>query len=615
MVVYRTAMNARHAPTQRRLGPGGSPRSGFVVVAALAVCASSALTQETDMPSPRLRSLEPPVLLPNGREFKTWLKPLTFSKTLYVDGSDPKASDENPGTKARPFKTIGQAAKVLQPGQRVLVAAGVYRERVQPARGGTGPGAMISYQAVGEVILKGSRVLKARWTRSTRKPASEGDNIWVAPLEEALSGDENPFRTPNVTPEQFGHMPWATRWRGKKPYTLPRGLVFQNGKRLRQVHNYEDLPKAEGTYWVTPKAAKLYLHPLMSADPNKGTIEVTTEGVIFGPRRRNLGYLHVKGFLVEHAGNAFPMPQHGAISTARGHHWLIENNTVRQVNGVGIDIGLQQYWERPLPKVFGHHVVRGYTITDCGVCGLAGIKPTGSLIEDNVFARNAFHDVEHYYETGAIKTHLNENVLIRGNRITGTVHGPGIWMDFANVNSRCTRNVLIDNTTIHGGIFIEASSKPNMIDQNVVWRTRGNGVYEHDCRGQLFAHNFIGKSTAAGILLRGKVTDRRVHDEPIVGGAHRAVNNVLAGNAKAIVTHGPASTLAGNLSEGVTASLDAKRLTLTWRVAGEIPACERIETITHDFGYRPLGSSRAWPGPFGKPPAKSASVSLRSKGQ
>ncbi|MCY2953082.1 MAG: hypothetical protein NTU53_14055, partial [Planctomycetota bacterium] len=63
--------------------------------------------------------------------------------------------------------TINQAAQVLQPGQRVIVAAGVYRERLRPARGGSGPEAMISYEAApgAQVVLKGSRVFREMWVR------------------------------------------------------------------------------------------------------------------------------------------------------------------------------------------------------------------------------------------------------------------------------------------------------------------------------------------------------------------------------------------------------------------------------------------------------------------
>ena len=41
------------------------------------------------------------------------------------------------GTKAKPFKTISQAAGCAKPGDIVLVAPGVYREYVSPVNAGT----------------------------------------------------------------------------------------------------------------------------------------------------------------------------------------------------------------------------------------------------------------------------------------------------------------------------------------------------------------------------------------------------------------------------------------------------------------------------------------------
>ena len=98
-------------------------------------------------------------------EFALWEQPLTFSKTYYVDNTSPAADDNGPGSKARPFRTINKAAQVLQPGERVVIAAGTYRECVRPARGGTGPAQMISYEAApgAKVYIKGSEVLKDGW--------------------------------------------------------------------------------------------------------------------------------------------------------------------------------------------------------------------------------------------------------------------------------------------------------------------------------------------------------------------------------------------------------------------------------------------------------------------
>ena len=36
--------------------------------------------------------------LPDGTEFTFWERPLTFSRTYYVDGGSPKSDDRGPGT-------------------------------------------------------------------------------------------------------------------------------------------------------------------------------------------------------------------------------------------------------------------------------------------------------------------------------------------------------------------------------------------------------------------------------------------------------------------------------------------------------------------------------------
>ena len=73
--------------------------------------------------------------LPDGTEHVSWEQSLTFSKTYYVDNNSTKADDNGPGTSARPFRTINKAAQVLQPGERVVIASGTYREWVRQERG------------------------------------------------------------------------------------------------------------------------------------------------------------------------------------------------------------------------------------------------------------------------------------------------------------------------------------------------------------------------------------------------------------------------------------------------------------------------------------------------
>ena len=59
----------------------------------------------------------------------------------------PTGSDKHPGTKEQPFKTISAAADVAQPGDIITVHEGVYRERVDPPRGGESDAKRITYQA------------------------------------------------------------------------------------------------------------------------------------------------------------------------------------------------------------------------------------------------------------------------------------------------------------------------------------------------------------------------------------------------------------------------------------------------------------------------------------
>ena len=74
-------------------------------------------------------------------------------------------NDANPGTKAKPWRSIGKAARTLSAGDTVYIRAGVYRERVVPKNSGK-PGQYITYAAYpGEqVTINGSGIALPLWT-------------------------------------------------------------------------------------------------------------------------------------------------------------------------------------------------------------------------------------------------------------------------------------------------------------------------------------------------------------------------------------------------------------------------------------------------------------------
>ncbi len=60
-----------------------------------------------------------------------------------------------------------------------------------------------------------------------------------------------------------------------------------------------------GTYWVDEENEMLHVRPFDDIEPEKVTIEFTTHQHLFMPERTDLGYIRVKGFIFEHAGNSW----------------------------------------------------------------------------------------------------------------------------------------------------------------------------------------------------------------------------------------------------------------------------------------------------------------------
>ena len=58
-----------------------------------------------------------------------------------------KGSNEGSGDASSPLRTITAAANLAQPGDLIIVHQGVYRERIDPPRGGSSDESRITYRA------------------------------------------------------------------------------------------------------------------------------------------------------------------------------------------------------------------------------------------------------------------------------------------------------------------------------------------------------------------------------------------------------------------------------------------------------------------------------------
>jgi hypothetical protein len=137
--------------------------------------------------------------------------------------------DTNKGTEEAPFQTISKAAEIAQAGDFVTVHEGIYRERINPPRGGTSDEKRIVYQANpgDKVVIKGSEVLKG-WQKVQ-------SNTWKVVIPNSFFGDFNPY-SDLISGDWFNP-------KGRQHHT---GAVYLNEHWLTEAVNLEDVLKPIG---------------------------------------------------------------------------------------------------------------------------------------------------------------------------------------------------------------------------------------------------------------------------------------------------------------------------------------------------------------------------------
>lgn len=477
-------------------------------------------------------------------DYPLWSDDTAYTRTWVVDQKHPHADDTNPGTTGAPLKTISAAARQAGPGERVRIHGGTYREMIRPRSGGTATDRMLSYEGVpGEtVIVSGSEVLEGTWERprywrerftDSGLTASFSRKVWITTLPESLlDPGYQPFALRNIEAADYPLMPWTEPVENTPPYTLKRGMVFQDGRRLTQLHHEGDVRRVEGSFWVDIDDRSLHLHPFEGADPNDCLLEAALREHLLCPESVGLNFIRIAGLTFQHCANGFLRAGTGAVTTRGGQHWLIENNTIREINSSGLEFGFMAY-EKADPRTasdpgdraeLGGTLVRGNRIHDCGTAGMRSLRVKEARIINNTVSRCGWQEGEFYWECAGIKLLLTRNTLVACNHIHNLAAATGIWMDWDNRHSRVTGNLIHDIDSQQGGIFIEASRTPGMVDRNVIWNIDGNGIFGGECENQLFLHNLVGQVSDAPVLLK-KHTDRSLHGSPLLN-----TGNTISGN-------------------------------------------------------------------------------------
>jgi alpha-N-arabinofuranosidase len=453
-----------------------------------------------------------------------------------------QGSDTGDGSAEHPFLTISAAAQAAQPGDVITVQAGIYRERIDPPRGGTSDTQRIVYQAApgAKVEIAGSEEVKT-WVKV------QGD-VWKATLPNSFFGSFNPY---------------ADRLHGDwfQPLSRQRhtGMVYLNGAWMIEAATLDDVlnPAAmEPLFFagVGPAQTTIWAR-FKGVDPNAQRVEINVRQTVFYPSKTGINYLTVRGFTLRDAATPWAPPtteQVGLIGTNWSKGWIIENNVVTHSTCSGISLGKYgDAWDdqrngsgggyqRYLETVqrarqydwdgdhIGHHIVRNNTVSYCDQAGINGsLGAIFSQVTGNDIYQIANRGQLEGAEVAGIKFHAAIDVLIGHNRIHDT--RLGLWMDWMAQGTRITGNLCYRNG---GDLMMEVDHGPYLVNNNLFLSPASlldvseGGAYVYNLIAGTMRDNTDQRSTpyfqAHSTVIAG--------DHDFGGGDDRFFNNLFSGN-------------------------------------------------------------------------------------
>ncbi len=410
----------------------------------------------------------------------------------------PNGLDGNNGSQSKPFRTISEAAQIAQPGDVITVHEGIYRERVNPSRGGLSNDKRIVYRAVkGEkVVIKGSEII-TKWEK-----VQEG--VWKVTLPNSFFGDFNPYN------DIIGG-----EWHENIGYPRHTGTVYLNGNWIDEARNLEQVlaPIGERPFWsakVDKKDTTIWVQ-FKDVDPRKELVEINVRQSIFYPDQPGINYITVRGFTMCHAATPWSgamSEQIGLIGTHWSKGWVIENNVISHSMNTGITLGRYDLGKFgiAMPEVsapgfvkscelaakhgwskekIGSHVIRNNHISHCEKNGIHGsLGGIFCTIEGNTICDIAMRGWIGGADVAGLKLLASNDTVIKDNHFYRCGGYGGAWLDWMAQGTRVTGNLFHDNRK--WDLFVEVNHGPFLVDNNVflspsaIWESSQGGAYVHN---------------------------------------------------------------------------------------------------------------------------------------
>lgn len=349
--------------------------------------------------------------------------------TYYVANS---GDDGDPGSLARPWRTIAKANATLEPGDTVLIRGGEYNEAISPERSGT-PGNCITYQAYrNETPLIDRSVVLTNWRQH------DGNVWWTSFPRNAVPVWEDSFEE-----SEYHWMYW---------YQNDLAGVDGPGKLFRDA-----------------EAGRMYVWTAASDDPNQHTMRSSVgRGASFTKDYIVLDGIHMKWL-------------HRGIDASGCNHCIFRNLRIECASAFGI-----------LLSDDAHH----NQVLDCTIAYIGswywdegdGIHISGhhNLIEGNDISRTGHNPITSRGFRDGVKAHHN---IYQNNR-THDAGSSGLDSNWDCHHEVWRNNVSYRNT----GAGMQTDSNNIAIYGNV-FHTNGSGLAIYTTGGRsVFANRFFNNT-------------------------------------------------------------------------------------------------------------------------
>lgn len=366
---------------------------------------------------------------------------------LYVNAQT--GSDTNPGTSAKPLKTISAAAGLAETnnrnkvGTRVIILPGTYRETINLQATGKDTTSPETFEAQ----TKGTVIVS-------------GGDIWTG--WQASSGNSKVFV--HSWPYKWGLCPAAPSGPTQQDIVRRREMIFINGQPLTQVLASNQLQA--GTFFVDETHGQVSIEPVSGTNLNTATVEVAVRQNLLTVQ--NKSDVVLRGLTFEHSDSC--RWESAAVSVAanqgKGSNILVDTDDFLWNNGQGLSVtGVDDV------------TVNNSVARHNGESGFGGYKLKYTLWESDDASYNNWRGAQGaYYNWNSSGAHF---MLMHNQTVSGltaaynTTHGIHWDTDNADISA----NGVVASQNLLAGTFIEVSEGPMLISDSDICGAQINASF------------------------------------------------------------------------------------------------------------------------------------------